>query len=118
MQVVVVDNHLACIGGLDFCFGRWDTHNHPLADAHPTDFARTLFPGQDFNNARFLDFQDVQNYISNAVSILEMPRMPWHDVGGFLEHNGSLTGHHASGSYDDMRLRGARYLPAFRRALE
>ncbi|KAG6372484.1 hypothetical protein JVT61DRAFT_7587 [Boletus reticuloceps] len=79
-QVVVVDNHLACIGGLDLCFGRWDTHNHPLADAHPTDFARTLFPGQDYNNARVLDFQDVASYVSNAVSILETPRMPWHDV--------------------------------------
>ncbi|KAF8129820.1 hypothetical protein EV363DRAFT_1399636 [Boletus edulis] len=79
-KVVVVDNHLACIGGLDLCFGRWDTHNHPLADVHPTDFARTLFPGQDYNNARVLDFQDVASYVSNAVSILETPRMPWHDV--------------------------------------
>ncbi|KAI9454792.1 hypothetical protein HD554DRAFT_2198903 [Boletus coccyginus] len=79
-KVVVVDNHLACIGGLDLCFGRWDTHNHPLADAHPTDFSRTLFPGQDYNNARHLDFQDVGNYISNAISVLETPRMPWHDV--------------------------------------
>ncbi|KAL4066624.1 hypothetical protein J3A83DRAFT_4098363 [Scleroderma citrinum] len=79
-KVVVVDNHFACIGGLDLCFGRWDTHNHPLADVHPTDFSLTLFPGQDYNNARVLDFQDVSNYISNTVSILETPRMPWHDV--------------------------------------
>jgi phospholipase D1/2 len=79
-KVVVVDNHRACIGGLDLCFGRWDTHTHPLADVHPTDFSRTLFPGQDYNNARVLDFQDVPNYASNAVSILETARMPWHDV--------------------------------------
>ncbi|KAF7980984.1 hypothetical protein HWV62_35794 [Athelia sp. TMB] len=79
-KVVVVDNVRACIGGLDLCFGRWDTHNHPLADVHPTDFARTLFPGQDYNNARVLDFQDVPNYVSNAVSILDTARMPWHDV--------------------------------------
>ncbi|KAF8523531.1 phospholipase D [Hysterangium stoloniferum] len=79
-KVVVVDNHRASIGGLDLCFGRWDTHNHPLADVHPTDFNRTLFPGQDYNNARLLDFQQVDNYVSNQVSILESPRMPWHDV--------------------------------------
>lgn len=84
-QVVVVDNHRACIGGLDLCFGRWDTHNHPLADVHPTDFARTLFPGQDYNNARVLDFQDVPNYVSNEVSVLETARMPWHDVSYFLD---------------------------------
>lgn len=79
-QVVVVDNHFACIGGIDLCFGRWDTHNHPLADVHPTEFGRTLFPGQDYNNARVLDFQDVSNFVGNTVSILETPRMPWHDV--------------------------------------
>ncbi|KIM73758.1 hypothetical protein PILCRDRAFT_99252 [Piloderma croceum F 1598] len=84
-EVVVVDNHRACIGGLDLCFGRFDTHTHPLADVHPTHFARTLFPGQDYNNARVLDFQDVPNYVSNAVSIMDTARMPWHDVHMTLE---------------------------------
>ncbi|EUC55943.1 phospholipase D, partial [Rhizoctonia solani AG-3 Rhs1AP] len=79
-KVVVVDNKRACIGGLDACFGRWDTHNHPLADCHPTNFSRTLFPGQDYNNARVLDFQQVDNYVSNQVSLLDTARMPWHDV--------------------------------------
>ncbi|KAJ7932951.1 hypothetical protein B0H13DRAFT_1953904 [Mycena leptocephala] len=79
-KVVVVDNHYACIGGLDICFGRWDTHTHQLADVHPTDFSLTLFPGQDYNNARIMDFQNVYNYASNALSELESPRMPWHDV--------------------------------------
>ncbi|KAF7797283.1 hypothetical protein EIP86_008478 [Pleurotus ostreatoroseus] len=79
-KVVVVDNHRACIGGLDLCFGRWDTHNHPLADAHPTNFAATLFPGQDYNNARVLDFKDVGQYANQGISVLDTPRMPWHDV--------------------------------------
>ena len=48
-KVVAVDGTVACIGGLDLCFGRWDTSNHPIADVHPTDFSRTLFPGQDYN---------------------------------------------------------------------
>ncbi|KAJ7482689.1 hypothetical protein FB451DRAFT_1235871 [Mycena latifolia] len=79
-KVVVVDNHYACIGGLDLCFGRWDTHTHPLADVHPTDFSQTVFPGQDYNNARIKDFQNVYNYASNTLSALESARMPWHDV--------------------------------------
>lgn len=83
-KVVVVDNHRACIGGLDICFGRWDTQNHPLADAHPTDFSRTLFPGQDYNNARILDFQNVSSYVSETISVLESPRMPWQDVSLLL----------------------------------
>ncbi|KAF9448692.1 phospholipase D/nuclease [Macrolepiota fuliginosa MF-IS2] len=79
-KVVVIDNHFAAIGGLDLCFGRWDTQTHPLADVHPTDFSKTLFPGQDYNNARIMDFHDVYNYASNQLSILESARMPWHDV--------------------------------------
>lgn len=79
-KVVVVDNHFAAIGGLDLCFGRWDTHTHPLADVHPTNFSATLFPGQDYNNARVMDFKEVSNYASNTLSILDTARMPWHDV--------------------------------------
>ncbi len=59
-KLVTVDNRKACIGGLDLCFGRWDTKSHPLADVHPADWRRTLFPGQDYNNARIQDFHDVR----------------------------------------------------------
>ena len=90
-KVVVVDNHRACIGGLDLCFGRWDTHSHPLADVHPTDFSRTLFPGQEYNNARILDFADVDQYYDQTVSILSSARMPWHDVRVFELCSGGKT---------------------------
>ncbi|KAF8811342.1 phospholipase D [Phlegmacium glaucopus] len=79
-KVVLVDNQYAAIGGLDLCFGRWDTHTHPLADVHPTDFSKTLFPGQDYNNARIMDFKDVYDYVSNTLSVEDSARMPWHDV--------------------------------------
>ncbi|KAL0948426.1 hypothetical protein HGRIS_011005 [Hohenbuehelia grisea] len=79
-KVVVVDNHYASVGGLDLCFGRWDTHTHPLADVHPTDFSRIIFPGQDYNNARIMDFSEVYWIASNTLSSLESARMPWHDV--------------------------------------
>jgi phospholipase D1/2 len=79
-KVILSDNHYGCIGGLDLCFGRWDTNSHPLADCHPLDFSKTLFPGQDYNNARIMDFNEVWNYVGSTVSVLEAPRMPWHDV--------------------------------------
>jgi hypothetical protein len=44
-KLCVVDK-LAAMGGLDACYGRWDTRNHPLADVHPTEFFKSLFPGQ------------------------------------------------------------------------
>ncbi|WVQ75129.1 hypothetical protein IAR50_004738 [Cryptococcus sp. DSM 104548] len=79
-KLCIVDSTLAMMGGLDACFGRWDTHNHPLADVHPTEFWRTLFPGQDYNNNRVMDFQNVDKFVSNALAVQETPRMPWHDV--------------------------------------
>src|ERR1700722_20306143 len=35
------------------------------SDAHPSDLKKIIFPGQDYNNARVMDFQDVQNWEQN-----------------------------------------------------
>jgi phospholipase D1/2 len=74
-KLCVVDNRIVAMGGLDACWGRWDTRNHPLADVHPQEFFLSLFPGQgewsrvlggvwryrrltaDYNNSRIMDFQ-------------------------------------------------------------
>lgn len=45
-KLCIIDNRVVCMGGLDACFGRWDTRNHPLSDVHPTENFRSLFPGQ------------------------------------------------------------------------
>jgi len=79
-KFIVIDYNLAFIGGLDLCFGRWDTKQHPLSDAHPAGVETEVFPGQDFNNNRIMDFQSVEDWKSNELSKTEYGRMPWHDV--------------------------------------
>ncbi|TGO63102.1 hypothetical protein BCON_0015g00310 [Botryotinia convoluta] len=79
-KFIVIDYNLAFIGGLDLCFGRWDNHQHPLADVHPEGIATEVWPGQDFNNNRVMDFQDVKDWKANELSKAEYGRMPWHDV--------------------------------------
>lgn len=79
-KFIVIDYNLAFIGGLDLCFGRWDYRVHPLADVHPAGAENEVFPGQDFNNNRIMDFQSVEDWRSNEVSKAEYGRMPWHDV--------------------------------------
>ena len=74
-KLCIVDNKMAAMGGLDACFGRWDTRNHPLADVHPTEWFKSLFPGQDYNNSRVMDFQTVEKYTSNALAIQSTTRM-------------------------------------------
>ena len=68
------------MGGLDACFGRWDSHEHALADVHPVSVKSEIFPGQDFNNNRIMDFHSVQEWQQNELSKSEYGRMPWHDV--------------------------------------
>ncbi len=79
-KFIVIDYDLAFIGGLDLCFGRWDVKQHPLADAHPAGVQNEIFPGQDFNNNRIMDFQTVNDWKTNELSKVEYGRMPWHDV--------------------------------------
>ncbi|KAI1497861.1 hypothetical protein F5X99DRAFT_395437 [Biscogniauxia marginata] len=79
-KFIIVDYELAFIGGLDLCFGRWDNHQHPLSDMHPEGVANEMWPGQDFNNNRVMDFKNVQDWMQNELSKAEYGRMPWHDV--------------------------------------
>jgi phosphatidylserine/phosphatidylglycerophosphate/cardiolipin synthase-like enzyme len=48
---------------------------HPIADAHPGNVDATVFPGQDFNNARVYDFDDVSNWKQNKRK-LHRPEVP------------------------------------------
>jgi phospholipase D1/2 len=79
-KLCLVDGHIAFMGGLDLCYGRWDTHQHSIADAHPGDLDQIVFPGQDYNNARIMDFQDVKNYQNNKLDRTFNSRMGWSDV--------------------------------------
>ncbi|KAI1172660.1 phospholipase D/nuclease [Nemania sp. FL0916] len=79
-KFIVIDYEMAFIGGLDLCFGRWDNHQHTLADVHPEGVSNEIWPGQDFNNNRVMDFKNVQDWKQNELSKAEYGRMPWHDV--------------------------------------
>ena len=98
-KIVVVDRSVAFVGGIDLCFGRWDTHNHELTDNYPCHpcavaeknqcdisenegikFCRWV--GKDYGNTfeggcrTELD-RPIDDYIDRST----VPRMPWHDVG-------------------------------------
>ncbi|KAI5283642.1 hypothetical protein KEM54_001964 [Ascosphaera aggregata] len=79
-KFIVIDYAVAFIGGLDMCFGRWDTHDHPLSDVHPTEVRDEIWPGQDFNNNRIMDFHSVEDWAANELDKTRYARMPWHDV--------------------------------------
>ncbi|KAK1948003.1 Phospholipase D zeta 2 [Phytophthora citrophthora] len=81
-KIVSIDQRVSFVGGLDLCFGRWDTHSHELFDepGKPTDFV-----GKDFSNPRVKDFIEVDRPEEDMIDRNEVPRMPWHDCHCRLE---------------------------------
>lgn len=43
----------------------YSSAGHPIADAHPGNIDAVVFPGQDYNNARIYDFEDVDKWENN-----------------------------------------------------
>lgn len=48
-KLVIVDHRICFIGGLDLCFGRYDTNEHKVGDCPPL-----LWPGKDYYNPRYI----------------------------------------------------------------
>ncbi len=98
-KMVIVDRSIAFVGGIDLCYGRWDTRNHELMDNYPIHSAvnesevlgdtnplgaYARWTGKDYRNTFYnkekqTDWEKpLQSY--NGVERDEIPRMPWHDV--------------------------------------
>lgn len=90
-KLVVVDNAMAFVGGVDLCFGRWDDPHHSLTDDKLTGFEldmegpRTadncqVWPGKDYSNPRVQDFYALDRPYEEMYDRTKVPRMPWHDI--------------------------------------
>lgn len=92
-KVCIVDHYIAFCGGIDLCFGRWDTPQHLLSDDKPTGFEPKdvqnvprdaehvqMFPGKDYSNPRIQDFFRLDEPYEEMYDRSKTPRMPWHDI--------------------------------------
>ncbi|KAJ7382521.1 hypothetical protein OS493_034412 [Desmophyllum pertusum] len=108
-KVIVVDRSIAFVGGIDLCFGRWDSHNHELTDPFPphpcmlesdTCARRPLLQsdtcvrrpyesimrysrwiGKDYGNTFLYGARtNLDEPMTDYVDRSKDPRMPWHDV--------------------------------------
>ncbi|ELP88559.1 phospholipase D, putative [Entamoeba invadens IP1] len=69
-KLVIVDNKVALLGGVDLCLGRYDNifhHITPMVRDAPN--GALLFPPADYNNIQI-----------PKTNRFQYPRMPWHDV--------------------------------------
>ncbi len=85
-KMVIIDQKLAYMGGLDICYGRMDSSAHRLVDLGP----ETMFPGIDYVNFRTKDITNPRAFTKESIDRRTTPRMPWHDVGIKLR-GGSAT---------------------------
>ncbi|KAK9136795.1 hypothetical protein Sjap_007389 [Stephania japonica] len=74
-KLVIVDNRVCFIGGLDLCFGRYDTSEHKLGDFPPL-----IWPGKDYYNPRESEPNSWEDTMKDELDRGKHPRMPWHDV--------------------------------------
>ncbi|ROW10026.1 hypothetical protein VPNG_06490 [Cytospora leucostoma] len=92
-KICIVDHYLAFVGGIDLCFGRWDTPQHTLTDDKPTGFEPAevqnvpkdsenvqMYPGKDYSNPRIQDFFRLDQPYEEMYDRSKTPRMPWHDI--------------------------------------
>lgn len=97
-KLCIVDHTYAFLGGIDLCYGRYDTADHVLTDDTGVDFDSfspddrltadkfaefQVFPGKDYSNPRVKDFFDLDKPYESMYNRNEVPRMPWHDIHMF-----------------------------------
>lgn len=74
-KLVIVDYKICFIGGLDLCFGRYDTMEHKVGDHPPF-----IWPGKDYYNPRESEPNSWEDTMTDELDRKTFPRMPWHDV--------------------------------------
>ena len=89
-KICVVDYTVAFVGGIDLCFGRWDTPQHSVVDDKLTGFEISdepkdadhcqLWAGKDYSNPRVQDFYALDKPYEEMYDRSKVPRMPWHDI--------------------------------------
>jgi len=89
-KICIIDHMVAFVGGIDLCFGRWDTPQHTVVDDKLTGFEVSdtpkdadhcqLWPGKDYSNPRVQDFYALDKPYEEMYDRAKIPRMPWHDI--------------------------------------
>ena len=85
----VIDETIAFMGGLDLCYGRWDTSQHVLIDEDHTDPDGPNGPvwrGKDYSNERVVEFSNLDKPFEDSIDRKKVPRMPWYVCPPFLSY--------------------------------
>ena len=89
-KLCAIDHTIVFCGGIDLCFGRWDTAQHAVVDDNDSGFDLShkskganhcqIWPGKDYSNPRVQDFYNLDKPYEDMYERAKIPRMPWHDI--------------------------------------
>uniref|UniRef100_A0A673K7H0 phospholipase D n=1 Tax=Sinocyclocheilus rhinocerous TaxID=307959 RepID=A0A673K7H0_9TELE len=94
-KLVVIDQSLAFLGGIDLTYGRWDDSQHPLTDVGSVrrspqhspalspslTHTSSLIRDKDYCNFILKDWVKLNKPFDDFIDRYKTPRMPWHDIG-------------------------------------
>ena len=83
-KLVIIDQKIAFVGGIDLCWGRFDTNKHPIVEKENKDKIY-YYPGADYINERCCDVHDVDKFYLEQTNRNKLPRMGWHDIHTMVE---------------------------------
>jgi phospholipase D1/2 len=68
------------MGGLDLCYGRWDSSQHVLTDEDhttPDGPDGPIWRGKDYANERVAEYSALDKPFEDMFDRNKVPRMPW-----------------------------------------
>ena len=83
-KLVIIDQQIAFVGGLDLCWGRYDTHKHPIVEEE-NEKKNYFYPGADYMSERTCDMHDVDKFNVEQIDRNKYPRFGWHDIHTMVE---------------------------------
>uniref|UniRef100_A0A8C5TSG5 Phospholipase n=1 Tax=Malurus cyaneus samueli TaxID=2593467 RepID=A0A8C5TSG5_9PASS len=99
-KLVIVDQSVAFVGGIDLAYGRWDDDEHRLTDVGSVKRATAIksvstanlavsghgqfWHGKDYCNFVFKDWVQLDKPFADFIDRYTTPRMPWHDISSVV----------------------------------
>uniref|UniRef100_A0A8C7NB46 Phospholipase n=1 Tax=Oncorhynchus kisutch TaxID=8019 RepID=A0A8C7NB46_ONCKI len=97
-KIIIIDQSVAFVGGIDLAYGRWDDREHRLTDVGST--VRSMqtgiggvgelvgdtrfWHGKDYCNFVYKDWIQLDKPFDDFIDRHTHPRMPWHDIASVV----------------------------------
>uniref|UniRef100_A0A674DR02 Phospholipase n=1 Tax=Salmo trutta TaxID=8032 RepID=A0A674DR02_SALTR len=100
-KIIVIDQSVAFVGGIDLAYGRWDDREHRLTDVGSVTRSIALemdlqtgvgelkgntrfWHGKDYCNFVYKDWIQLEKPFDDFIDRYTTPRMPWHDISSVV----------------------------------